>query len=397
MKTRSFCVLVPLLLGASLVSAQSITRCGGPSTALYINWPMFHFDVCHTGNNPYEHTLSPSTVGNLVQDWFHGISGNPVISSPALVNGVVYITTQEGNLYALNAKTGATIWTKAIHAIGDVAVVNGVLYVSSLSPSDRYVYALDAATGTVIWQYEPPFSAGSPTVADGIVYVNVYTSIYALNAGTGTVIWQQPAGGTNGLPAVVNGIVYTGDGAGNVYALNARTGTLIWKTTAATVTSSPTVFNGVVYLGCYDFQHYEGVVYALNALTGAFIWKYELNDSLSSTDPSPAIANGTVYVSSDTYVTALDASTGGLRWQASTGYGYGQSAPAVANGVVYLGSADYDYYHPLYALDAGTGSVLWQYGFDSSQNNLSSPAVANGVLYIGTGDGYLFAFHLPSQ
>lgn len=396
MKIKTLCALFFLTLTASLASAQSVTRCGGPTTALYINWPMFHLDVCHTGNNPYEHILSPSTVGSLVQDWFHHISDNPVTSSPALVNGVVYIVTNEGTLYALNATNDATVWMKAINANGNVAVVNGVLYVSSLTPNDRYVYALDAATGNVIWQYEPPFTPGSPTVADGIVYVPVYTSLYALDARTGALIWQQATGPTNGSPAVVNGLVYTGSAGGTMYALNARTGASVWQSTVLSADSSPAVFNGVVYVNCYDFQNHEGVVYALNALTGAFIWRYELGP-LSNPDSAPAVANGIVYESSDYDVTALDAGTGVVHWKVTTGYGYGQSAPAVANGVVYLGSALAHDVRPILALDAGTGAVLWRYAVEDPHPNLSSPVVANSVLYVGTADGYLFAFHLPNQ
>src|SRR6516225_4175989 len=61
------------------------------------------------------------------------------------------------------------------------------------------------------------------------------------------------------------------------------------------------------------------------------------------------------------------------------------SSPAVANGVVYVGSADHD----VYALNAGTGALLWKYTTGSSLTG--SPAVANGVVYVGSWDDNVYA------
>src|SRR5205807_2476278 len=67
-------------------------------------------------------------------------------------------------------------------------------------------------------------------------------------------------------------------------------------------------------------------------------------------------------------------------------------SPAVANGVVYVGSGD----DKLYALDAVTGTVKWSYT-TGSEIGTSSPTVVNGVVYIGSYDHKLYAFHLPGM
>jgi len=71
------------------------------------------------------------------------------------------------------------------------------------------------------------------------------------------------------------------------------------------------------------------------------------------------------------------------------------SSPAVANGFVYVGSQD----GKLYAFDAATGGQPKWSAFASSapkkQGIDSSPAVANGFVYIGSQDGRLYAFSLP--
>ncbi len=67
-------------------------------------------------------------------------------SSPALADGVIFVGSNDGKLYAVDAETGATKWTFA--ATGRIAsspaVSGGVVYVESY---DSQLYAIDAATG----------------------------------------------------------------------------------------------------------------------------------------------------------------------------------------------------------------------------------------------------------
>jgi PKD repeat protein len=317
-----------------------------------------------------------------------------VESSPAVVDGVVYIGNSygsyygtEGNVFAINANTGDEIWRFA--AGGDVtsgpAVVDGVVYIGS---QNGYVFALDANTGTQVWNF-PTGCHGSisPAVANGVVYFgsggnSCSGKFYALDARTGTEIWSildTTSQGFVGSPAVVNGVVYFGDAFGYVYALDANTGTQVWKVlpmgTANTLNaiSSPAVVDGIVYFGSMD-----GKVYAINANTGATIWSYTTGSYVSS---SPAVANGVVYIGSmDGKLYALDATTGTQTWNfvAADGYSGGVvGSPAVANGVVYVGGWGSG---TMYALDATTGAQIWSY---KGYPGRSSPAIANGVVYFG--------------
>jgi len=72
-------------------------------------------------------------------------------------------------------------------------------------------------------------------------------------------------------------------------------------------------------------------------------------------------------------------------WRYRTGF-YVYSSPAVANGVVYVGSTD----NNIYALNAGTGALLWKYTTGAVQ---SSPAVANGVVYVASEDYNVYALN----
>jgi outer membrane protein assembly factor BamB len=246
-------------------------------------------------------------------------SNDVYTSSPTVANGVLYIGTVYSNsVYALDAKSGRELWTYNAGAFvqSSPAVVNGVVYVSAGGDGqgqDGVLYALNAKTGAKLWSYpiggcckeSAPAQAylqhireSSPAVADGVVYVGSWDgTVYALNAASGALLWSYATGGDiSSSPAVANEVVYIGSfyiGSGNssTYALNARTGALLWATNIGSGENSPAVANGVVYLGSWDNN-----VYALNASTGAVLWSYATGTHVEC---SPTVVNGKVYIGSD--------------------------------------------------------------------------------------------------
>ncbi|MEU6688115.1 serine/threonine-protein kinase, partial [Streptomyces sp. NPDC046832] len=199
----------------------------------------------------------PTTAKPSRQPWTHTTSGY-FRSLPAVVDGTVYIRSDD-KLYALDAATGTPRWTytteitsllrKLILATGSgfssPAVVDGTVYIGS---ADEKVHALDAATGTLLWTHTTGGRVfSSPAVVDGTVYIgsNDY-KVYALDAATGTPRWTYTTRGeVRSSPAVVDGTVYIGSDDDKVYALDAATGTPRWTyTTRGEVRSSPAVVDG---------------------------------------------------------------------------------------------------------------------------------------------------------
>jgi outer membrane protein assembly factor BamB len=399
-RTASFSIaglmlaIVPLwlMLAAANTSAQTSTT---PSPA---DWTQFHRDNMQRWN-PYETMIGTSNVWTLQVKWSFPINYDPdaPLASPVLANGVVYVASSAGlpGIHALNASTGAQLWNfAALDSMGlfdpvysSPAVTNGVVYFGTWL---GIVYAVNASTGTQMWSYAATGDTifSSPAVVNGVVYVNGFNgTTYALNASTGAKLWSYYACFCQGnsSPAVANGVVYFGvydytSMGGIVYALNASSGALLWSyPTGDAVESSPAVANGVVYFGSFDHN-----VYALNASTGALQWSYPTGGQVFS---SPAVANGVVYIGSkDDNVYALNASTGDKLWSYATG-GQVHSSPAVANGVVYVGSDD----DSVYALNADTGARLWSYATGGVV--FSSPIVVDGVVY-GNSFGTVYAFGL---
>src|SRR5215472_9069038 len=118
-KWRISVVLAALCLCVSgSLAAQTSTPDlfgGGPSgMSSSVNWPEFGFIPSGGRFNPLERTLSPSNVHQLHQLWsfFTGCSGGTCGGSSAtVVNGVVYLGSYDGNVYALNAATGVKLWS----------------------------------------------------------------------------------------------------------------------------------------------------------------------------------------------------------------------------------------------------------------------------------------------
>src|ERR1019366_6103963 len=117
------------------------------------DWAQFHYSPNHKGVNPYENVLSPATVGSIDRHWSFQ-TGREIYSSPAVTGGIVYVGSDDNNLYALNATTGALVWKYLMGNIvySSPAVANGIVYVGSGYP-DSNLYALNARTGKVIWKY----------------------------------------------------------------------------------------------------------------------------------------------------------------------------------------------------------------------------------------------------
>jgi outer membrane protein assembly factor BamB len=372
------------------------------------NWSQFRFGPDHSGNNNTESAISVSNVSSLLLHFTAATGGNITMSSPAVVNGVVYVGSEDGKLYAFDAagnincsgtpKTCAPEWTASTGSLieSSPAVVNGVVYIGS---EDKKLYAFDASGNTncsgtpktcaPLWTAQTGASIySSPTVANGVVYVGSYLPddrLYAFDA-TGTTncsgtpktcapLWTALTdGAVYSSPAVSNGVAYVGSLGGNLYAFDA-TGTTncsgtpktcapLWTYHTGAVSSSPAVANGIVYVG--DFL---STIYGFDAAG-------KTNCSGTPTLCGPLWTNG------------VNSTIGII------------SSPAVAGGLVYVGD-ECNFVHPgppncfnpphFYAFDTATGALQWTALTDPAAVT-SSPGVANGVVFVGSNDGNIYAF-----
>ncbi len=178
-------------------------------------------------------------------------------------------------------------------------VASGLVYVGL---NDGKVLALNASSGAVMWSYQNGGAVySSPAVADNVVYFGSWDkSVYVVNALTGALLWSHPTGSyVQSSPAVANGVIYVGSydhltssNSGSLYALDDSTGKMLWSYPVGTeVLTSPIVANKVVYAGGNDNNFF-----AFNASNGAKLWNYQIGSYSSDSWSSAAVAEGVLYV-----------------------------------------------------------------------------------------------------
>jgi quinohemoprotein ethanol dehydrogenase len=159
--------------------------------------------------------IDAANVKQLGLAWFYDLDAahRGQESTPLVIDGVMYVTSAWSKVFALDAKSGAPLWTYdpkvpgrvAVNACCDavnrgVAAWQGRLYLGTL---DGRLIALDAATGKPAWEVMTvPEGArytitGAPRVVKGMVLIGnggaemgMRGYITAYDAGTGKQIWR---------------------------------------------------------------------------------------------------------------------------------------------------------------------------------------------------------------
>jgi len=294
-----------------------------------------------------------------------------------------------GSLY-WTFQTGGAIW-------GTPAVQDDVLYIGS---DDKNLYALDTISGEVQWQFATgDVVRSTPALANGNVYFESDDGyLYAVDSQTGAEAWRtdignviaseaRDPGGTvfdylQSSPTIVDDTLYIGSADGNVYAVDAMSGDVLWKfDTTKPVRATPTVVDGVLYIGSWN-----GILYALEAATGQPRWTYEAS-TVNSPDyrfrpiqTKALVVDGVVICASrKASVFALDIETGELKWEHNYGSAmWVESSPMSQDGVIYIGSSGSQFVLALEAEDGDPRGIKLTQTF-----NWGTPALVDGTLYIG--------------
>ncbi|MFI0366609.1 PQQ-binding-like beta-propeller repeat protein [Actinomadura sp. 1N219] len=265
---------------------------------------------------------------------------------------------------------------------------------------DQTIIGLDPATGRRLWIRQWP--QASYTVLYGIQGRTLLGEAakekgesrhIALDIRTGAVRWSNPRETMLMVPG--NGdLVFSSPSRTTLNALSVDTGQKVWSADLPNAARDPdgkdalllnvTVANGLVYLN-------GPTIYALDASTGRQRWTY--------TPTSPGgragnflVAGGYAYVLDSPRLVALDARTGRRLWSANTPAP--DTAPlVVAGGLICLGVAGTTG-SGLYAWDAKTGHIVWNYPVTTPVSNRQWELSANGPTLAAAHGNALLAFHL---
>jgi len=276
------------------------------------DWPAFRHNFLRTAQQGTSSVLSdPSQVPNLAVRWTYPPTGalSPFRASPIVYNGRVFIGNSNGRMYAL-----------------------------------------DANTGVLLWQYPP---AASPAL----------TSQFTCNPSSMGIASSAAIARVNGFDAVIfaapDRSVGTGLGEGRLFALNAATGAELWKSPVVarltglnfgsstefheqTGYSSPLVFNDRIYVGIAnhcDNPIQKGRVVAVRLSTGAIDTAFSYCSTGTCADST---RGGGVWSSVAGWDDSVYVTTGNVR----SGQGF---EPSPNRGLSML------------RLNKDTGGVIWQF------------------------------------
>ena len=153
------------------------------------DWPSMSHDLRNTRHQDAEKKITPARAATLATTWefetpaedASTFSGTPVIA-----DGCVYVGSQSGWVYALNADTGKLVWSTLVEEDPEVAfssgaggingslsVANGMVYASVAHYESPYIAALDQDTGKVVWATITERQTGAGTQASPAVFGDV--------------------------------------------------------------------------------------------------------------------------------------------------------------------------------------------------------------------------------
>lgn len=166
-----------------------------------------------------------------------------VYSPPVVDEGVVYVGSDRGRVYAYDAASGDDIWSVDVGegAAGDPSVetvVDGVAYVAG----DEAVHAFDSESGDGLWSYgeEDVLRANGVAVQDGVVYVTEYGGAAAVD--DGEEVWRRELEGNQRLRGLTHGNLYVG----SLTAVDPGSGETVWRVEGG---GAPAFADDAVYLG----------------------------------------------------------------------------------------------------------------------------------------------------
>ncbi len=404
--------------------------------ALAQDWPQFQKDVTHTGHTTEMGPVTANTVkywkAALVTGRFNGINTTPVVadnkvfcisaggnvyaytlngaslwhvtvstatgfelSVPAYGDGKLFVATNEGGLFALNASTGATMWGSDTGPISSVQINTPVVYDSSDgriyfgdwygTPSkETHYYCYDASTGDAVWSRASArgkgyYWSGACVIGDCLVYGGDDGYLTCVNKSTGEFVSEFQLT-TRNIRASVTWdpealCLYTSDNGGYLHALSfdpssGTFGSRPWEAVllngGVQSTSTPVVYGGRIYVGTGGVGT-AGGMHCRNQSDGADIWDY-------------------VPVNSDSSKNAI------------------QSSPAVSvsGDDVYVYFTTNSRYGQVYCLhdDGDLAGLVWSYNPDEYGHSthgyiLQGVAVYGGRVFFGNDGAYLYALGTP--
>jgi polyvinyl alcohol dehydrogenase (cytochrome) len=397
--------------------------------------------------------LDLERVKNLKVKWAFGFPGAAAtFGQPTSFAGKLFVGSEDGTVYALDAATGCTWWLFRASATVKTAIsVGNKGRTVFFGDTNGYIYALKVSDGSVSWKMHPESHpaariTGSPLLVGKVLYVPISSgeegaaadphypcctfrgSVVALDTNSGKQLWKTYTISEAAAPTRKNSL-----------------GVQYWGPSGAAVWSPPTVDlkRHTLYVATGNNYSYPATatsdaILALDMNSGEWLWSRQLTPKdlwnsgcvAEQKDNCPesrgddfdfgappilkTLPNGRdvlVLGQKSGFVYALDPDDhGGLLWRSRIGHGGPlggiQWGGASDNRRAYFPLSDYDDQNPLaggglFALNLVNGKQIWYApapkpactsAFGCSAAQMAPPTVIPGVVFAGSLDGHLRAY-----
>ena len=432
---RSALAVVMVLSSLAVVVAVTVRPAAAAS---YQDWPMFLQNASRT-NATVDPNLSVAKAPTLKEKWAFQ-TGGAIATSTSIVGTTAYIGSWDGFEYAVNTATGAQIWKSpnlgittdpgcfpsTIGITSSADLLNGTLYVGGGGPN---WYALNANTGAILWsvytgdnsQAGAHYNWSSPLIYNGFAYIGI-----ASNCDNPLVQGQLLQ-----VSLTTHTVVNTYN-----FVPNGQLGGGVWTTpTLDTSTTPATIFCTTGTLNDYTQSQSQAIV-AINSSTLAYEGSWQLpfeaavSDSDWGTTPtlttdaagdqliSAANKNGILYTWKRSDLELGKPDPNPPLWQrqiAIGGAGPTEGDGSIASGIFANGTLYYAGGHSVVnghgaggsigAYDPGTGATKWVR--QTEQAIIGAPAYVNGLIGYGEGNTFevvnaangqlLYSYQLPAM
>jgi outer membrane protein assembly factor BamB len=345
-------------------------------TPAFADWPVFRGDATMTG-------VGTAKLPDQLDERWTFKTGNAIQGAPAVVGGVVYVASLDKYLYAVDLATGKQKWKVKLGAMMASPSVKGDrLYIGDL---DGRFYCVTLADGKIVWKFEADgeIHAAANFHGNNVIFGSYDSSLYCLDP-DGKKVWEAKMEGpiNAGAAVVGNQTFATGCQDGILHVIDARNGKELGTIDLNGQTlATAAVVGDTVYAAMESNQ-----VVAADLKTLKKLWAFEAPKRQQPFRSSAAVANGLVVAGSqDKKVYALDAKTGVQKWSFETD-GNVDASPVIVGDRVYVGCLSDD--GNFYVLDLKTGKKIQELNLDSSVGG--SVAVGPDCILVGTDKGTLY-------
>jgi glucose/arabinose dehydrogenase/outer membrane protein assembly factor BamB len=390
-------------IGAASTSAPRSARGRSPAALDPVPWtystgaaalapPGVNQLLYAVSNDRVLHAMVPGATGGL---WPAGWAplplsepsqGRPIVSAVAVGGAarVAFLGGQDGRVHAVNAITGAPLWSSPLLGPAGTRVQAApsamftafggahdlVMAGTSNSAGASSVFGLRLADGTIAWEFTNALGQGGDGGAMGVVGSQATVDYatrrlyFASRAGgsantvwcveftgaTASLRWAQPLGDADGSPVLRAGRVYVGTNAGAVHALDADTGAVAWS---------------------FVPQPLDGPV-------KGFVW--------------PVRGSARLYFTTTSRVWAIDdaGASASEVWAAPLAVD-SPSMPLFSGSRLYVGSGD----GRLYEIDAAGAARFLVIGDGAAAVGSGVLDFVNNFIYVGTASGEIHAVPVP--